>query len=54
MFKKIAIAAPLALLAMSSTAFAANEASHTISLVATVPTNSFYVVPVKPTVKVGV
>jgi hypothetical protein len=48
MFKKIAIAAPLALLAMSSTAFAANEASHSISLVATVPTNSFYVVPVDP------
>lgn len=48
MFKKIAIAAPLALLAMSSTAFAAGEASHSISLVATVPTTSFYVVPVDP------
>lgn len=45
MFKKIAIAAPLALLAMSSTAFAAGEASHSISLIAHVPTNGFYVVP---------
>ena len=48
MFKKIAIAAPLALLAMSSTAFAANEASHSISLIAHVPTNGFYVVPTDP------
>jgi hypothetical protein len=48
MFKKFAIAAPLALLAMSSTAFAAGEASHSISLVATVPTTSFFVVPVDP------
>ena len=48
MFKKIAIAAPLALLAMSSTAFAAGEASHSISLIAHVPTNGFYVVPTDP------
>ncbi|WP_434766611.1 CS1 type fimbrial major subunit [Pseudomonas triticicola] len=49
MFKKFAIAAPLALLAMTSTAaFAAGEASHTISLVAHVPTNGFYVVPTDP------
>lgn len=47
MFKKIAIAAPLAVLALSSSvAFAAGEARHTISLVAHVPTNGFYVVPV--------
>lgn len=48
MFKKIAIAAPLALLAMSSTVFAAGEASHSISLIAHVPTNGFYVVPTDP------
>jgi len=49
MFKKFAIAAPLALLAMTSTgAFAAGEASHSISLVAHVPTNGFYVVPTDP------
>ncbi|WP_095181725.1 CS1 type fimbrial major subunit [Pseudomonas sp. Irchel 3F6] len=48
MFKKIAIAAPLALLAMSSTTFAAGEASHSISLIAHVPTNGFYVVPTDP------
>lgn len=49
MFKKLAIAAPLALLAMTSTgAFAAGEASHSISLVAHVPTNGFYVVPTDP------
>ena len=48
MFKKFAIAAPLALLAMSSTAFAAGEASHSISLIAHVPTNGFYVVPTDP------
>lgn len=46
MFKKIAIAAPLAVLALSSSvAFAAGEARHSISLVAHVPTNGFYVVP---------
>jgi len=49
MFKKFAIAAPLALLAMTSTgAFAAGEASHSISLIAHVPTNGFYVVPTDP------
>ncbi len=46
MFKKFAIAAPLAVLALgSSMAFAAGEARHSISLVAHVPTNGFYVVP---------
>ncbi|WLH34598.1 CS1 type fimbrial major subunit [Pseudomonas sp. FP2196] len=49
MFKKIAIAAPLALLALgSSGAFAAGEAAHSINIVAQVPTNGFYVVPTNP------
>jgi hypothetical protein len=49
MFKKIAFAAPLAVLALSSSVvFAAGEARHSISLVAHVPTNGFYVVPVDP------
>lgn len=49
MFKKFAIAAPLALLALGSTgAFAAGEAAHSISIVAHVPTNGFYVTPVNP------
>jgi type 1 fimbria pilin len=49
MFKKIAFAAPLTLLALtSSMAFAAGEARHSISLVAHVPTNGFYVTPVNP------
>lgn len=49
MFKKFAIAAPLAVLALgSSMAFAAGEATHSISLVAHVPTNGFYVVPTNP------
>ena len=49
MFKKFAIAAPLAVLALSSSmAFAAGEARHSISLVAHVPTNGFYVVPTDP------
>ncbi|WP_213938403.1 CS1 type fimbrial major subunit [Pseudomonas sp. dw_612] len=49
MFKKMTFAAPLALLALtSSMAFAAGEAKHSISLVAHVPTNGFYVVPVDP------
>jgi hypothetical protein len=49
MFKKFAIAAPLAVLALSSSAvFAAGEARHSISLIAHVPTNGFYVVPVDP------
>ncbi|WP_223511959.1 MULTISPECIES: CS1 type fimbrial major subunit [unclassified Pseudomonas] len=47
MFKKIAFAAPLAVLALSSSmAFAATEARHTISLVATVNADDFYAVPV--------
>ncbi|OPA86089.1 hypothetical protein BFW87_25385 [Pseudomonas fluorescens] len=47
MFKKLAIAAPMAFLAMASTgAFAAGEASHSIQLTAHVPTNSFHVLPV--------
>jgi len=46
MFKKLAIAAPLAALALnSSLALAAGEAAHSISLIAHVPTNGFYVVP---------
>jgi hypothetical protein len=49
MFKKIAMTAPLAILALSSSmAFAAGEARHSISLVATVPENGFYVTPVDP------
>ncbi|MBD9565659.1 fimbrial assembly protein [Pseudomonas sp. PDM09] len=49
MFKKIAMTAPLAILALSSSVvFAAGEARHSISLIATVPENGFYVVPVDP------
>jgi hypothetical protein len=49
MFKKIAFAAPLAVLALgSSLAFAATEARHSISLIAHVPTDDFYAVPVNP------
>ncbi|MEO6677957.1 MAG: CS1 type fimbrial major subunit [Pseudomonas sp.] len=49
MFKKMTFAAPLAILALtSSVVFAAGEAKHTINLVAHVPTNGFYVVPVDP------
>ena len=49
MFKKIAIAAPLAFLALgSSGVFAIGEAAHSISIVAHVPTNGFYVVPTNP------
>ena len=49
MFKKITAAIPLAVLAFtSSAAFAAGEASHSISIVGHVPTNGFYVVPVDP------
>jgi hypothetical protein len=49
MFKKIAFAAPLAVLAFgSSLAFAADEARHSISLIANVPTDDFYAVPVDP------
>lgn len=47
MFKKIAFAAPLALLALSSSmAFAATEAKHSISIVAHVPSDDFFAVPV--------
>lgn len=46
MFKKTAITASLAALALSSSVtFAAGEARHSISLIAHVPTNGFYVVP---------
>lgn len=49
MFKKIAFAAPMAVLAFSSSlAFAATEARHSISLIAHVPTDDFYAVPVNP------
>lgn len=49
MFKKFALAAPLAILALgSSGAFAAGEAAHSISIIAHVPTNGFYVVPTNP------
>jgi len=49
MFKKIAIATPLAVLALSSSmAFAAGEARHSINLVASVPTKEFHVLPVDP------
>lgn len=47
MFKKIAIAVPMTLLALASTGvFAAGEAVHSIQLTAHVPTTSFYVQPV--------
>lgn len=47
MLKKFAFAAPLTVLAMSaSMAFAATEAKHSISLVAHVPADDFYAVPV--------
>jgi hypothetical protein len=49
MFKKFAIAAPMAVLALSSSmAFAAGEARHSINLVASVPTKVFHVLPVDP------
>jgi hypothetical protein len=49
MFKKIALATPLAVLALSSSmAFAAGEARHSISLVASIPTKVFHVLPVDP------
>ncbi|MFW9078291.1 CS1 type fimbrial major subunit [Pseudomonas sp. P2757] len=49
MFKKTAIPASLAVLALSSSmVFAAGEARHSISLVAHVPTDGFYVVPTDP------
>ncbi|MFJ2712108.1 CS1 type fimbrial major subunit [Pseudomonas sp. NPDC087346] len=47
MFKKIAFSASMAVLALSSSmAFAATEAKHSISIVAHVPTDDFYAVPV--------
>ena len=48
MFKKITMAAPLIGLALSSSVFAAGESRHAINIVAHVPTNGFYVVPVDP------
>lgn len=49
MFKKTAITLSLAALALSSSVvFAAGEARHSISLIAHVPTNGFYVVPTDP------
>lgn len=47
MLKKLAFAAPLTVLAMSaSMAFSATEAKHSISIVAHVPADDFYAVPV--------
>ena len=49
MLKKIAIAAPMAILALtSSMAFAIGEARHAINLLATIPSDVFYVLPVDP------
>ncbi|SEN14749.1 CS1 type fimbrial major subunit [Pseudomonas sp. ok272] len=49
MFKKFVMAAPLAVLAFSSSmAFAAGEARQSIDLRAHVPTNTFHVQPVTP------
>ena len=48
MFKKFAIAAPLAALALCSTAFAAGEANHTVNIKASVPTTVFHVQPRDP------
>lgn len=51
MFKKFAIAAPMAVLALSSSmAFAAGEARHAINVVASIPTQEFRVQPVIPEV----
>ena len=51
MFKKIALATPVAILALSSSlAFAVGEARHSINLVASIPTNVFHVLPVDPDV----
>jgi hypothetical protein len=47
MIKKLAFAAPLTALAMTaSMAFAATDAKHSISLIAHVPADDFYAVPV--------
>ncbi|MDP9657355.1 UNVERIFIED_ORG: hypothetical protein J2W87_005311 [Pseudomonas putida] len=49
MFKKIAFAAPLAVLALSSSmAFAAEEARSTINISATIPTKVFHAKSVNP------
>lgn len=49
MFKKFAIVAPLAVMALSSSmAFAAGEASHTVNLKANIPTQVFHVQPRDP------
>lgn len=49
MFKKIAIALPLTLLALSSSAaFAAEEARTSINISATIPTQVFHAQPVNP------
>lgn len=49
MFKKFAIAAPLAVMALSSSAvFAAGEASHTVNLKANIPTTVFHAQPRDP------
>ncbi|AVJ21286.1 MULTISPECIES: CS1 type fimbrial major subunit [Pseudomonas] len=50
MFKKFAIAVPLAVMALSSsvTAFAAGEASHTVNMKATIPTTVFHAQPRDP------
>lgn len=49
MFKKIAFAAPLAVLALSSSmAFAAEETRSTINISATIPTNVFHAKSVNP------
>jgi hypothetical protein len=49
MLKKFAIVAPLAVLALSSSAvFAAGEASHTVNLKANIPTTVFHAQPRDP------
>ncbi|EIK67305.1 hypothetical protein PseBG33_1104 [Pseudomonas synxantha BG33R] len=50
MFKKFAVAVPLAVLALSSsvTAIAAGEASHTVNLKANIPTTVFHAQPRDP------
>lgn len=49
MFKKFAIAAPLAVMALSSSVvFAAGEASHTVNLKANIPTTVFHAQPRDP------
>lgn len=49
MLKKIIVAAPLAILALSSSvAFAAEEARNSINISATIPTQVFHAQPVNP------